>query len=75
MKSVLNRYDRLSGQAVNFNKSSVYFNLNTLVPDREEVCQILQVNEVNEPGKYLGLPMRVGRKKVLVFRFLTDRVK
>lgn len=43
--------------------------------DREEICQSLQVQEVSEPGKYLGLPMKIGRKKISVFQFLIDKVK
>ncbi|XP_074352566.1 uncharacterized protein LOC141691705 [Apium graveolens] len=75
MKSILDRYERLSEQAVNFNKSSIYFNPNTLSADREEICQSLQVQEVNEPGKYLGLSMKISRKKISVFQFLIDKVK
>lgn len=41
MKDVLDRYERLSGQAVNYNKSSVVFIPNTSTPDREDVCQAL----------------------------------
>lgn len=72
---MLSRYEKLSDQAINFNKSSITFSPNTKTQDRNEICQTLQVNEVQEPGKYLGMPMRVGRKKVSVFQFLTDRVK
>ncbi|XP_074373548.1 uncharacterized protein LOC141713882 [Apium graveolens] len=50
-------------------------NPNTLSADREEICQSLQVQEVNEPGKYLGLPMKISRKKISVFQFLIDKVK
>lgn len=75
MRNVLNRYERISGQAINFNKSNVLFSPSTSAQDRLEVCQVLQVSEVSEPGKYLGMPMNVGRNKVLVFQFLIDRVK
>lgn len=75
MKNVLNRYEGLSGQAINFHKSTVYFSPNTLDSEREEVSQALPVREVHDPRKYLGLPMRIGRNKVSVFQFLTDKVK
>lgn len=38
-------------------------------------CGILEVGERSNHGKYLGLPMIVGRKKNEVFNFLCDRVK
>lgn len=38
--------------------------------------QFLGENEVNRPGKYLGMPMTIGRqKKMLLFvSFLIDRI-
>lgn len=75
VKNVLNRYERVSGQAVNFSKSSIYFSPNTANSERIEVCQILQVQEVQTPGKYLGMPMSIGKRKVSEFHFITDKVK
>ncbi|KAL8158305.1 hypothetical protein AgCh_002851 [Apium graveolens] len=75
VKDILNRYERMSGQAINFHKSSVNFSPNTAASVRQEICQSLGVREVYDPGKYLGMPMRVGRKKVETFQFLKDRVK
>lgn len=75
MKAILNRYERISGQAVNFSKSSIVFSPNTSQTDREIVCASLQVVEVNKPGTYLGMPMSIGRNKNEVFGFLTDRVR
>ncbi|KAL8131297.1 hypothetical protein AgCh_007286 [Apium graveolens] len=74
MKSILHRYETLSGQPVNYNKSSVTFSPNTLVDDRRKICSALEVQEINSPSKYLGMPMYVGRKKNEVFGFLADRV-
>lgn len=33
-----------------------------------------QVTEAHKPCKYLGLPMSVGRKKVIEFKFLSERI-
>lgn len=41
---------------------------------RQDVCQELGVRKAAIPGKYLGLPMRIGRNKVADFSFLVDRV-
>lgn len=55
MKRILQRYEMVSGQAINYNKSSVTFSPNTNVEDRVRVCSVLAVQEVNLPGKYLGI--------------------
>lgn len=38
------------------------------------MCDILGVEEVMEAGKYLGVPMRVGKNKNETFNFIRDRV-
>lgn len=74
MKNILTRYEAMSGQAINLQKSAVVFSPNTRDDDRVQVCNILQVREESTPGKYLGLPMFIGRNKSRVFKFLTERV-
>lgn len=51
MKKILQRYEMLSGQAINYNKSSVIFSPNTWVADKTKVCANLGVQEKNKPGK------------------------
>ncbi|XP_074347284.1 uncharacterized protein LOC141686127 [Apium graveolens] len=75
MKNVLKRYEKVSGQAINFNKSSVTFSLNTTGEERTRICEALGVEEVENPWRYLDIQMVVGRKKKDVFGFLTDTVK
>lgn len=67
-------YENLSKQAINFRKSSVFFNPNTTTTNRMQVCGVLQVNEVDILGNYLGFPMHIGRRKNYAFKFLIDRV-
>ncbi|XP_074327140.1 uncharacterized protein LOC141665057 [Apium graveolens] len=74
MKNILLKYERLSGQAINFGKSNVVFSPNTMSRRRREVCETLQVAEVIVPGKYLGLPMHIGRRKNKEFKFLVERI-
>lgn len=38
------------------------------------MCAQLGVNEVTDPGKYLGMPMRIGRGKMSTFNFLLERI-
>ncbi|KAL8104841.1 hypothetical protein AgCh_028856 [Apium graveolens] len=75
MKNILSRYEILSGQAISLAKSSITFSPNTGERERREVCENLQVQVAQDSGKYLRMPMMVGRKKASVFHFLTDRVK
>lgn len=75
MKIILDRYEAISGQVINYNKSTITFSPNTKEESRQEVCQQLGVIEVQMPGKYLGMPMRIGRNKVSSFAFLTERIE
>lgn len=74
MKRILQRYVDFSGQVINYNKSAITFSSNTNIEDREEVCSLLEVKEKDDPGKYLGMPMKVGGNKTSVFSFLVNRV-
>lgn len=75
MKRILNRYENISGQMVNYSKSAVTFSANTSKEKRKEVCEQLGVGETQTPGKYLGMPMAVGRRKRATFSFLVEKVE
>ena len=70
MRGILSKYEMLSGQMVNFSKSDIVFSPNTDVTERKSICEILEVNEKDKPGKYLGMPMYVGKSK----KEVSDRV-
>lgn len=70
MERIIKRYEELSGQAVNFNKSLITFSLNTSAENRTLVCGVLEVGESVTPGKYLGIPMAIGRKRNEVLNFI-----
>ncbi|XP_074352119.1 uncharacterized protein LOC141691283 [Apium graveolens] len=74
IKNIIKRYEMLSGQVINFSKSAITYSPNTTAQVRENICAILEVVESRSAGKYLGLPMEVGRRKNEVFDFLTERV-
>ena len=74
-KNVLKRYEAVSRNAINFNKSSITFSPDTEMEVKRRICEVLEVDAVDTPGRYLGIPMVVGRKKNEVFGFLTDKVK
>ncbi|XP_019199913.1 PREDICTED: uncharacterized protein LOC109193526 [Ipomoea nil] len=56
IKKCLTVYEDLSGQVVNYHKSSICYSRNTSNVDRESVAQVLGVEQAPNFGKYLGLP-------------------
>lgn len=74
VKALLNEYEMLRGQAVNFQKSCVFFNANVRRDKQEELAEILGVYNDLRDGKYMGLPSLIGRTKKAIFNFLKDRV-
>lgn len=74
MKRILNRYEQISGQVVNYNKSVVTFSPNSDGENRRAVCHELGVGEAESPGKYLGIPMSIGKNRVAEFNFLMEKV-
>lgn len=54
MKRILNRYEEISGQVVNFNKSTVVFSPNTNEENRIKVCTQLGVRTVDNPLQLSG---------------------
>jgi len=74
LKSILQNYEELSGQAINYQKSEKNFSKNTQDGMKTDIKNIFQVSKVIGNGKYLGLPSMVGRKKKAIFGYLRDRI-
>lgn len=72
MTDILKRYECISGHAIYYNKSNILFSPNTTLMTRKEICETLEVKEVNAPGKYLEVPMTMVRNKNLLFQSLND---
>ncbi|GMI81993.1 hypothetical protein HRI_001868600 [Hibiscus trionum] len=72
--SLLEDYERCSGQVINYSKSGIFFSSNCIEYTREDVCRILRVSNLICPEKYLGLPMVVGRNRKKAFMAIRDRV-
>lgn len=66
MKEVLKKYERLSGQAVNMQKSGIFFSANVRRDKQQEIKNLLGVQNDLSTGHYLGLPSLVGRSKKAV---------
>ncbi|XP_059649952.1 uncharacterized protein LOC132295667 [Cornus florida] len=74
IKSILDRYTALTGQLVNFDKSSLFFSPNTSVSQKEVCRRLLGIHNVDWPNKYLGLPSFWGRSKTVALNFLSEKV-
>lgn len=75
LRGVIDNYCHLSGQKVNYAKSSVFFNKATDSNFRQEVTHTLGVQQVLDPGQYLGLPSVWGRSRRYALAYLKERVK
>ncbi|XP_019181991.1 PREDICTED: uncharacterized protein LOC109177145 [Ipomoea nil] len=75
IKNCLAKYEALSGQMVNYHKSSIFYSKNTGTRDREMAAQILGVVQAPNLGKYLGLPAFIGRNKKAAFAYIEDKIR
>lgn len=66
-------YEKASEQAINMQKSKIFFSRNTSQAMKDQITNLLVVTECLSTGKYLGLPSMIGRKKKEIFGFLRDR--
>ena len=71
---ILGKYEATSGQKVNTDKSSVFFNSNTTPKSREEILNILGPMQGTRHNKYLGLPSIIGKSKTQVFVEVKENV-
>ncbi|XP_057811823.1 uncharacterized mitochondrial protein AtMg00310-like [Salvia miltiorrhiza] len=75
VREIVEKYEKASGQSVNFDKSSITFSPNTRRNEEMAVCNILQVRMGDGLQKYLGLPAFSLRQKRLQFSYLTEKIQ
>ncbi|KAL4301840.1 hypothetical protein GQ457_10G010650 [Hibiscus cannabinus] len=73
LKDILLTYSSVSGQKVNFSKSTAYFTPRTPPAHRTAVHDALGVQEVDDPGIYLGVPLLIGKNKYAAFGRYRDK--
>ena len=74
VSDTLQLYAKASGQCINLEKSSAYFNSNVSVEQKAWIIDKLKVKEVEKFDAYLGLPTLIGRRKYDTFAFIKERV-
>ena len=64
---ILAEYEEVLGQKINKQKTSLFFSKSTKADVKEEIKNMLGVNEIRSYERYLGLPSLVGRGKKASF--------
>ncbi|XP_074328485.1 uncharacterized protein LOC141666397 [Apium graveolens] len=75
VKNLLAHYADSSGQAINFQKSGIFFSSNVRRDKQLEFSNLLGVYNDISTSNYLGLPSLIGRSKKRVFAFLKEKIK
>lgn len=70
MKNILSDFESAFGQAINLQKSEVFFNRNMSQNMCNNFSSLLGVQQCLGTGKHLGLPSMVGRSKKATFAIL-----
>ena len=75
LKGIILWYCSLSGQSINFMKSDLYCFPNMHPSIQESLTELLQVNLVHNPSKYLGLNFKLRDRRVVDFEDLVERLQ
>ena len=71
---ILKEYETVSGQQINFQKFSIQFGHKIDEDSRQELRDLLGIQNLGGMRSYLGLPESLGGSKVQVFGFVQDRL-
>ncbi|XP_010490174.1 PREDICTED: uncharacterized protein LOC104767908 [Camelina sativa] len=71
---ILKKYEAVSGQQINFAKSSVQFGHTVDEGVRTEMQGVLGITNLGGMDSYLGLPKSLGESKTQVFSFVRDKL-
>lgn len=75
LKGVLDHYEKASGQAINYQKSSLSFSKNTKANVQEQICAYFGILVALSHCKYLGLSSMVSHSKNEAFHYLRDQFR
>lgn len=70
VKDILQGYERLFRQAINLQKSGIFFCTNVDYIKQQELKDILGVQNDLGKGHYLGLPSLIDKSNKVVFKIL-----
>lgn len=75
LASIFYQYEQISGQKVNYDKSSIIFGKRIDPQLRQQIHHVLRIQKLGGPGKYLGLPKAFSRSNVSDFQGIVQSVK
>ncbi|XP_039173599.1 uncharacterized protein LOC104430535 [Eucalyptus grandis] len=74
LADILNQYCFASSQAINLNKSGIYFSKGCPTALKRNMATALRVPEITKTGKYLGIPLDWEHSKKDMFAWILARV-
>jgi hypothetical protein len=72
--AILKSYEKASGKKLNSSKTSIFFNKNTHIGEKEIILEVAGIQATSRYDKYLGLPALVGRSRLKAFKSIMERV-
>ncbi|KAL4353784.1 hypothetical protein GQ457_06G020480 [Hibiscus cannabinus] len=75
IRSILQAFCDSSGHKVSSSKTTIFFSANTERMIRQEIVSGFGFEEVNDLGKYLGVPLLHSRVKKATFGYLIEKVR
>ncbi|XP_038695493.1 uncharacterized protein LOC119992773 [Tripterygium wilfordii] len=72
---ILSAYGQISGQLINFDKTSIYFSRHTTSQQRVNMVSLIGAVEAKHYDRYLGLPAVVGRSRREAFLYILDKMR
>lgn len=75
VKDILDSYEKVSSQQINFDKSVIFFSSNVEDSVAHRIVNQLGVRSLTSMERCLGLPTLVGRNKRGAFSHLCDRMR
>jgi hypothetical protein len=74
IQELLQIYEKVSGQKLNGEKTSIFFSKNTKEEAKELILSNAGVSSTRRYEKYLGLPAFIGKSKVSAFTSIKGRI-
>ena len=71
---VVRKYEKASGQRINFDKSSLLFGKRIPASDRQQIKDTLGIQNECGMGSYLGIPEDISGSKCKLFAFLKEKL-
>ena len=72
--AILEQYVAASGQAINRQKTTLFFSRNTRTDVKQNIRNMMGARIMEDCEKYLGLPMVSGKSKVNTFKDLQEKI-